>query len=245
MKKTINIFILVLLTITFAMPFAIKAQKHYGFTGERGNGNVVKRERAVSGFHAIDVSGGIDVYIIQDKMEKAVVEADENLHGLIITEVENGVLKIYHNKSIRNSKAMKVHVYVTKLDKIEASGASDVYSESKLILPTLTADMGGGSDIDLNCDISDLKCNLNGGSDAKLKGKVENAELTAVGGSDIKASGLKIKKCTIEVTGGSDAWVNVTDELSVTANGGSDVTYTGAARIVSKHLSGASDLIKK
>ena len=47
--------------------------------GEHGNGNVVKQERKVAAFNAIDVSGAFDVYITQGSVQSVFVEADDNL----------------------------------------------------------------------------------------------------------------------------------------------------------------------
>jgi len=173
------------------------------------------------------------------------VETDENMQESIITIVGDGVLKIYCSKSINIFNKMNVYVYVKELDKVTASGGSDVYAETNLNFPSLSIDMTGGSDLTLKCSTHELKCSLTGGSDATISGSADKADLEATGGSDIKASGLTIGRCKIEVTGGSDAYLNVTGELSVVASGGSDVTYTGNAKVVSKSVTGASDLIRK
>jgi hypothetical protein len=55
--------------------------------GERGNGNVIKQERKVSAFNAIEVSGAFDVYLSLGSAQSVIVEADENLMPLIRTAV--------------------------------------------------------------------------------------------------------------------------------------------------------------
>lgn len=244
MKK---VFYITCLAFVLALPQISQAniQQHAAFSGIKGNGNIVKKERAVSGFHAISVSGGIDIYIIPGQVEKAVVEADENLHQVIVTKVDDGVLKIYCSKTIYHSKKMTIYVYLKKLDKVTASGGSDVYAETNLNFPALSIEMSGGSDLKLKCTTRRISCSLTGGSDAILSGSADMADLEATGGSDIKAQGLTIGKCKVEATGGSDAYLNVTGELSVVASGSSDVTYTGNPKIVSRSVTGASDLIRK
>jgi hypothetical protein len=245
MKKTISLLILAFVLVIPELSHANVSQKYSESNGIRGNGKIIKTERSVSGFHAIGVSGGIDVYIIPGNIEKAVVETDENIQNAIITSVSNGVLKIYCDKSINNSKKLNVYVNVKELDKVTASGGCDVYAETNLIYSSLTFDFSGGCDLKLNCSTKMLNCILTGGSDAQIKGSAEKADLEASGGSDIKATELKIGKCKIEATGGSDAYLNVTEELSVGASGSSDVTYTGNPKIIYKSVTGASELIKK
>ena len=55
--------------------------------GEIGSGNVVKEERKVSSFNAIEVSGAFDVELVQGTAIAVTVEADDNLMDLIRTEV--------------------------------------------------------------------------------------------------------------------------------------------------------------
>jgi len=57
-----------------------------------GNKKVVTKERKTDSFTGIKVSSGIDVYLKQGNNETVSVEADENLHEYIITEVRGGSL---------------------------------------------------------------------------------------------------------------------------------------------------------
>lgn len=244
MKKAFYLIVLISALLSPQISLA-NVHQYATFNSIKGNGHIVKKERAVSNFHAINVSDGIDVYIIPGQAEKAVVETDENMQEAIITVVGDGVLKIYCNKSINISKKMNVYVYVKELDKVAASGGSDIYAETNLNYPSLSFDMSGGSDLKLKCTTRELKGTLTGGSDAIISGSADKADLEATGGSDFKASGLTIGKCKIEANGGSDAYLNVTGELSVVASGSSNVTYTGNPKIISKSVTGASDLNRK
>ena len=61
--------------------------------GVDGNRNVVSADRSISSdFSTIKVSQGLDLYITQSNDVSLSVEADENLHELIMTEVENDIL---------------------------------------------------------------------------------------------------------------------------------------------------------
>src|SRR5579872_1966945 len=56
-------------------------------------------DRHLSGFNAVNVAGPYDVYIKQGTVESVKVEAPSDMMDRILTEVNNGVLKIYsrHN----------------------------------------------------------------------------------------------------------------------------------------------------
>ncbi len=54
-----------------------------------GNENVVKEKRDAGQFVNLRVSSGIDVYLTQGDRESIEVEADENLHEYILSEISN------------------------------------------------------------------------------------------------------------------------------------------------------------
>ena len=58
-----------------------------GFTGIKGNRNVVSEDRTISdNFDEIKVQQGIQLFITQDNTTEIKVEADENIIDLLITE---------------------------------------------------------------------------------------------------------------------------------------------------------------
>jgi hypothetical protein len=69
-----------------------------------GNRNVVKKERSTGSFTGIKVSTGIDVFLKQTGNESIVVEADENLHEYIKTEIRDGVLNVYSDANMEAAK---------------------------------------------------------------------------------------------------------------------------------------------
>ncbi len=75
-------------------------------SGVRGNGNVTTVDRELNGdFDEIKVSRGLDVYLTQSNIESLSVQADENLHDIIMTKIEGNVLKIYADENISYSKS--------------------------------------------------------------------------------------------------------------------------------------------
>src|SRR3979411_969609 len=54
-------------------------------------------KRSVSGFHAIKIAGGIDLYLSEGQEAVAVSASDTKFRNRIKTEVVNGVLKIWYD----------------------------------------------------------------------------------------------------------------------------------------------------
>lgn len=116
MKKRISFSVIFTTLVFFLLAQAGFAQSL------TGDGNVTRSSRQVSDFNAVKVSSGIDLYLTQGNTISLEIEADQNLHEYIITEVKDGVLKIYVEKSIRNVKEMNVYLTFKEIDELIASG---------------------------------------------------------------------------------------------------------------------------
>jgi len=239
MKKSIQIIAQLLLIS--AMP-VLSTANPVNTNKIPGNKTVITQDRPVTSFHAIKVSGGIDVELSQGNDLKLQVEADENLISKIRTEVKDGVLNIYSEGSNWNAQTMKVHITFLQLDAITASGGCDIESKQKLNFTNLKLDLSGGCDIELNCKADNLVCKQSGGCDVELSGEAQKGTFNVTGGSDVKASEFHLKNCTVDASGGSDVSVYVTGELTITATGASDVNYYGNPTKITKSAQGASDI---
>jgi hypothetical protein len=85
---------------------------------------------------------------------------------------------------------------------------------------------------------------MGGGGDASLSGGSENFEAVIKSGGDLYAAEFKVKTADLQLSGGSDAKVNVSGSLNVTANGGGHIYVTGDPQI-NANLSGGSKIHEK
>ena len=193
----------------------------------RGNGNVQKETRKVSSFDALDISSAFDVYLTQGNTESLVIEADENLLDVIKTEVRGGVLKIYVDANIRNSKTMKAYISFKMLSMIELSGACDVYGENDFKFDDIEIETSGAAEIEMKMTARKVYLDLSGASDIEFKGSAQEMVVDVSGATDLHALDFEVRECTIDASGASTIRVFVTDELSVDASGASTVRYKG------------------
>lgn len=208
--------------------------------------NAEKRE--VSGFHAIEVSGGIDLYLSQGDEAVAVSATKTEYRERIMTKVEDGVLKIWfewnNNKKMDwGNRKLKAYVSCDRLDYLHASGGSDIDLDGTLSIPKLDLHISGGSDFTGKVAIDGLSISASGGSDISISGKAQKLSIDASGGSDVKGYELVTDICNVKASGGSDVYITVNKELSANASGGSDVYYKGTGLI--RDIRTSSSSIKK
>ncbi len=232
----------IMLAILMASFSAVIAQKTLN------DPNVEKRN--VSGYHAIEVGGGIDLYLSQGEEAVAVSASETKYRDRIMTEVKNGVLKIwYDNKNNLNldwgtNRKMKAYVSFKNLDRLHGSGGSDINVEGAIKVSTLSLDISGGSDFEGKVEANDLNVNASGGSDVDISGIVKKLDIDASGGSDFNGYELTTDVCNLQASGGSDVYITVNKELSANASGSSDVFYKGNGTVREVKSSGSSSVKK-
>ncbi|MEN8187840.1 MAG: head GIN domain-containing protein [Bacteroidota bacterium] len=216
------------------------------FDGEIGNRDVQSKKRNISSdFIKIDAANGLDVILTYGEDPSVVVEADENLHEIIITEVKDGTLHIYTEKNIRTAAAKIIYVSASNINEIEASSGADLISENIIDTSELKISASSGSDIELRVDVTDLRSNASSGADIKLVGTATNLDVSASSGSDIKAYGLKVSNCKAKATSGADIKLNVIEKIDAKATSGADVKYKGNPKIVQHDESSAGDIMNQ
>ncbi|WP_430467797.1 head GIN domain-containing protein [Winogradskyella ouciana] len=221
-----SILSILLLSCDFSMNFG---------EGVDGNRNVVTQERTISNdFESIKVSQGLDLYITQSNDVSLNVEADENLHDLIMTETENGVLRIYTTENIRRAASRRINLNIVDISAIKATSGSDVYSTNTIDVDELELNCTSGADIRLDVNTTTLNCHSTSGSDIKLTGTTKTLIAEATSGSDIEASGLNAETSKVKATSGADISVNTSKELTARATSGADIRYSGSPEKVDK-----------
>jgi hypothetical protein len=106
-------------------------------------------------------------------------------------------------------KSPKVYVTFKQLRSLIATSGADVYGTGIFQLQMMSVSVHNGADIYITLECERLKLNASGGSDIKVSGKAKSLNANIASGSDLNAADFKVDNCDINVSGGSDAIVNV------------------------------------
>jgi len=216
------------------------------FNRVNGNRNVVTADRSTSQkFTKIKVSTGLDLYLSQGTKNKVTLEADENLHDIIITEVNDGVLKIYSEKNIWQAKARKVYVTVKNLEGLTATSGSDVYTEDVLKVETIKISATSGADIRIALDADTVETSATSGSDIRISGTANNHTSRANSGASIEAYKLISKNATVNVSSGADINIYASESINAKASSGGDIDFKGNPREINKKSSSGGSVSAK
>jgi len=191
---------------------------------------IVKKERSVGNFTGINVGGAFNVVLKQTNSTKVVVEAEEDLHDDIRTEVKGGVLHIDMKWDWKwNKKHEKITLYINvdELDYLNVSGAADLNAEGSIRVDDLELECSGAGDIDLSIDAKSLDVTVSGAGDLRINGSTDRQKVRLSGAGDYKAGDLKSKYTYAKASGAGSVTVHASDEIEAFASGASSVRYYG------------------
>ncbi len=189
----------------------------------RPSGKVISKDRGLSGFESVALSGLGEVVLAQGANDIVVVEADDNIQEHLIAEVKDGVLnlRIANNVSFSGSPTIRYLVTLKSIKSVSISGLGSVRGA--------------------NIDTSALSVSVSGGGDVLLNGKaaVQTASISGLGKLDL--ANLSGKSGSVDISGAGDATINVSDALNVSISGLGSVHYRGTPEL-SQQISGGGSV---
>jgi len=211
----------------------------------RGDGNVITKERSAENFTGIKVSSGIDVYLTQGDKMAISVEADANLHEVIITEVRGGVLNVYTDANIREAERKRVYVTMRAINSVSTTSAGDVVGQTPVKSDKLELSASSAGDIKLEVYAKTIRIDLSSSGDMTLTGEADfmDADLSSAG--DLNAFDLKVREADISASSAGDADIHVTERITARASSAGDINYTGNPKYIDSHSSSAGGIHKR
>lgn len=197
-------------------------------TGITGSKNVTTESRNISSdFTGIKVSQGIEVLLTQDAETSLTAEMDDNLHELLITEVKEGILKIYFKENVSKRKASTIYLTMPKISKVKTSSGSEVIGQNTLKVNDLNLDSSSGSEINLQLDANSIESESSSGSQIDLKGTCNNLSAKASSGSGIDAEELVAIEVTAKASSGASIDIQATESITAKASSGASIDCEG------------------
>jgi hypothetical protein len=195
-------------------------------------------KRTVTTFHAIKVSDGIDLYLSQANEEAVAVSASEaKYRARIITEVEDGVLKIYYDHENNwinynsDKKKLKAYVSFKNIDNLRGSSGADISVDGTINVSKLDMKLSSGSSFTGKVDINNLDVDQSSGSGSNFTGKASSLTVETSSGAVFRGYDLATDYCNARASSGGSVKVTVNKELSAKASSGGGIHYKGSGVI--------------
>lgn len=175
--------------------------------GIKGSGVAKTETRELADFKSISNEAVGDVVVTIGDSQSVEVTIDDNLMPLLVTEVENGVLKIKTTGSFSTSIGLSVKVTVPSLESLRSSGVGSVKVDG------------------LKSENFSVVLSGVGGISAKGEVKTLDVEVSGVGSADLGE--LVAEDVTVTVSGVGGAVVHATNSVNASTSGVGGIEVRG------------------
>jgi hypothetical protein len=210
---------------------------------KKGSGTVTSAPIEVTPFSAIEASHHFTVRVAIGSPESATLRVDDNLLDVVDVGVHDGTLRIGLPFGTEVTHAtLEVDVIVPALERVAASGASQVRIDGRNEVERVDLVLSGSSQLTAELEVGRGHLELSGTSTASISGSAGTFEVTVSGASHLYADELSVGDLTIDASGASTADIAVSGRLSAGASGASMVRYAGSPDVERSTTSGASSV---
>ena len=260
MRKTLTLVLVMLMVSMFAADCS-------GINQIRGSGNIVSKERKISGVEGVHLGTIGTLHVRIGGGEKLVVEAEDNLQEFIKTKMKGDVLTITLESEGGINATKDIHYYLTvkKLDLIKLSSAGDAIIEDDVKSDEFEIVISSAGDLKMqDIDAREVDISVSSAGDVSIKnlkakelgvrissagdvviggGEVEEQDIHISSAGDYKADRLSCKDAEVMLNSSGDALIMVKDRLDATISSSGSLRYIGDP-VVHSRTSSSGDIIR-
>ncbi len=227
----------------------------------------IKEEREIESFQIVKTSISGRIELRQSDEVGLEIEAEADTLARIVTEVTDGVLRIYEENGAgwwRRSGPIRIRIHYTTLAGLDMSGSADVETDeirgtdfevtiagsSNIDIPALSVEtlnvrVSGSGDLEVDELVADaVELQVSGSGDLELAGKTEALTVSVSGSGNVEGEQLSAQEAEVTVRGSGDVEVRAVEALEVRISGSGNVDYWGDPDLTSR-ISGSGDLNRR
>lgn len=209
----------------------------------KGNGNITTQSRVLNPFSKIKIANNFQVMLEESEREEILIRTDENLIGLINTNVTRDELVIQTQDKLKGSEPIQITIFYQQIEEIEVSGAALVNNSDVLKADELELELSGAGLLDLELETKNLNLELSGAGMITLRGFTSSQTLDLSGAGNMDAGQLVSQKCKVKLSGFGSAVVNVTESLNARVDGAGIIKYYGNPGKIDKQIDGLGSVV--
>jgi hypothetical protein len=183
----------------------------------KGSGKRELQKREVAPFTSITTEGAFTIEVTCQKNLSLEVEGDDNVLEYVTAEVGSNILRLKNTKSYSTNEPVKFKISVPNLEGLAVNGAGHI-------------DIKG-----MNNDKFEI--DTNGAPTIIVAGTTKVIDVSANGAGKVDAQNLHASRGVVDSRGVAHIDLDVTNQLDVSVQGPSTVTYKGDP-VVNKTVQG-------
>ena len=186
-----------------------------------GSGKISSISRKLGTFKGVSSEGSIDVELTVGPARDAEIKGDDNLIGLVKTEIRGDTLHVFLDKNYSTRHGITVERFAPDVDAAAVAGSGSVTIHH----------VNGAA----------LKLSIGGSGSMKVDGKTSHLAASVSGSGDLRLFDLHATDADVSIMGSGDADVDVSGKLDASIAGSGSITYHGKPQ-VTKSIAGSGDV---
>jgi Putative auto-transporter adhesin, head GIN domain len=187
-----------------------------------GDGQPASQTRAIGPVSAISADGAFAVTVKSGPVPGLVIETDKNLLPIVKTDVSNGSLAIYTDRSYSVDGRIAVTVTSPNLSEIKASGSNQITGER----------LSG----------ENFSMSLSGSNNAVLAGNVSTFTAQLSGSNRLSAQQLSAGSAVVKLSGSGNAAVMARQRIAAEISGAGTISVYGNPKERNTEVNGAGKI---
>lgn len=201
------------------------------FNCTAGSGNVTTITRNIEGFDGISASSGINVYLDSSLKNTLKIEAEDNIAGLVRTEISGDVLKVYLDGCRRNSKPIDVYVPSKNLRQITANSFGKIIGKSKITGDKILIDSSSAGDVDIGVDAKEIDVRSSSAGEITINGTCGKLTADASSSGHINAGKLISNDAIAKASSAGVIRIYASDSIKADASSAGRIEYLGDPKL--------------
>ena len=228
---------------TISLVLSIALLVSFAFTNTTAQDSEV---RSLSSFDGIAVSASVDAELVKGSKDQAEVTVKGIELERVVTEIENGILKVGMRKNKLKwkwTKGSRVKVIVTYAEDpgyVSVSSSADVIGHDKIVADQLELKASSSGDMKLDIQASQLEVTVSSSADLIISGTADHAKVTVSSSGDFLGKNLKVDNANLSASSSGDLEISVEKSIEAHASSSGDIIYYGnpGSKNVSKSSGG-------
>ena len=208
----------------------------------KGTGPVIKQALNVEHFHGIVLEGAMDVRLTMSKAFSVEVEGQENIIGLVTTEVTNGIWHIATKEGYSTDKPFVVHIGIPSIRRVSIEGSGDVVGQGEFGTELMELGIAGSGNLTLSFSAETTRAAIEGSGDMRLSGKGGTMDASIAGSGNMDASTLVVIDLKAEIAGSGDITADATGKVNAAIEGSGDIVLMHQPAHIKKRVEGSGDV---
>ncbi len=212
----------------------------------QGSGRLVTLDENFSDFDRIDIGHTFNVEITHADHYSVTLRIDDNLEEYLDVFQSEQTLELGLKGEFRYKDiTLTAQITLPDLQQLQLSGATSARLNDFKLQHDVAISCSGTGKVTGTLNSEDLNVELSGASRLALSGRGKNLILEVSGASTADLGDFLGHDAEVEISGASQATVNLTGTFDGEVSGASTLYYSGAAEPGHIETSGASSIVKK